>query len=175
LQKYCYTIWGTCAFVKNMKNPVKIIFACLAALILGGIIYYVFPVAYLFYSIHSQMKAGQRYMDSITDKDISVWIKRTETYLKEYDANSTTTEAYGLKKEIPVPDELKALKILRIHISRDSVFYVWVGGFDHTYLHVQKTDRGNFRVTGNYDDYSSKVIWPKQEDANEPFHGTTVR
>lgn len=149
-----------------MNKPGRVVSIIIAVLVLIVVGYFVFPIGYLFYGMHSQMRTGQKYMDFITEKDIPVWIERTEKYLKEYDPNSTAVGVYGFDK--PVPDELKALKILRIDISRDSVNYVWVGGLDHTYLKVQRTEQGDFKFMANYNDYSSKLIWPKEGDVNQP-------
>jgi hypothetical protein len=154
-----------------MKKRTKVILLLVAALILCYVGYFALPIGCLFYSMHSQMRTGQRYLDSITEKDIPAWIERTEKYLKEYDPNSTTVGVYGTKDR-PIPNELRALKILRIDISQDSVYYVWLGGLDHTYLEVQKNNHGDFKFIGNYNDYSSKVIWPK-EDANQTLQSNT--
>ena len=148
-----------------MRKKTKVILLCITALVLTGVSFYLLPIGYLFYTMASQMRAGQSYMNSITEKDIPIWTDRTKMYLKEYDPNSKIIGVYGIPDK-PVPEELKKLKILRIDISQDSVTYVWVGGFDHTYLHVQRTEQGDFRFIAIYNDYSSKVIWPKQETAD---------
>lgn len=155
-----------------MTKQTKLVLAILTALILGGISYFVLPPACLFYYMFSQMRAGQRYMDSITENDVPVWIERTEKYLSEYDPNSNSVGVYGIGDK-PVPAHLKKLKILRIDISRDAVYYVWVGGLDHTYLEVQKAEQGDFKFIANYNDYSSKVIWPKEE-VNQPIENAVA-
>lgn len=134
----------------------------LIIIVLGLIGYFILPVVFFFGYMEWQMKAGRRCMDSITEKNIPVWIERTKGFLKEYE----TVGAYGTDEK-PVPHEMKKLKITAIDIFPDHVNYFWVGGMDHTYLQVQKIDDANFKFTANYNDESSKVIWPK-EDANQP-------
>ena len=78
-----------------MKTIIKaLIFAGLA--ILRFIV--AFPVGQFVFEIVSfddgmekQMKTGQKYMDSLTDKDIQVWIERTQKYLKD---DPTTNTVY---------------------------------------------------------------------------------
>ena len=148
-----------------MRKLIKII---VIVIILGVIGYHIAPVGFLIYGLRSQMKVGQKYMDSITEKDIPVWIERTERYLKEYDPdpNASVIGVYSSHGDKPIPPELEKLKILRIDIAQDHVSYVWLGGLDHTILSVFKTEDGDFRFIGRYNDYNSKVIWPR-EDAND--------
>lgn len=102
-------------------------------------------------------------MDSITEKDIPVWIERTENYLEEYDPNEYGIGVYGIGKDRPVPEELKKLGIIRIDRAKNSICYVWLGGLDHTYLHVEKDEDGEYIFTAGYNDFDSHVIWPKEE------------
>ncbi len=145
----------------------------LIILVLGAVGYYiVWPICLavpLFWRMKVAQEYGCKYMDSITAKDIPVWIERTKKYLQEYDPKSGVIGVYGTDKK-PIPPELRKLEILRIDISSDYVEYVWLGGMDHTNLQVQKTTDGNFKFTANYNNHSSKVIWPKV-DANQP-HST---
>jgi hypothetical protein len=159
-----------------MTKPAKLVLVLVIVIILGGIIYFESPVLIMWLLIHSmdsQMSAGQQYMDSITERDIHVWIERTKKYLNEYDPKSDIIGVYGSDNN-PVPADLKELKILRIDISRDFVNYVWLGGMDHTYLQVQRNEQGDFKITVNYNDYSSKVIWPKEENANQPIENAAT-
>jgi hypothetical protein len=62
---------------------------------------YIFPIAGLIYYGNRQMKAGQKYMDSLTERDVQVWVNRTKKYLAEFDPKA---DMIGSK---PVPPELK--------------------------------------------------------------------
>ena len=119
----------------------------------------------LFNYMSKQMEAGKQYMNSITEKDIPVWIERTQGYLKEYEPNLYPIGVYSSDKK-PIPPELSALKIIRIDIGKDQVSYVWCGGFDHTELRVERNEDDNFMFTAQYDDHASKVIWPKDINQN---------
>ena|SRR5580692_6473720 len=146
-----------------MSHSMKII---IKAIIISGLVILVivaFPVGrFIFETIsfdhdmEKQMKIGQKYMDSLTDKDIQVWIQRTQKYLKDDPATNTIywdTE--------PVPPELEQLKIEGIDIESNEVDYVWVGGMDHTILYVERLTNGSFQLTAEYNNYSNRVIWPK--------------
>jgi hypothetical protein len=102
-----------------------------------------------------QLAAGRKYMDSLTEKDFQVWTARTEKYLSEFDPKANTIDSK------PVPQELKQLKILRIDEGTNWVGYVWAGGMDHCGLLVKRIEDGTFQFTAGYNDYSNKVIWPK--------------
>ena len=101
------------------------------------------------------MLAGQKYMDSLTEKDFQVWTARTQKYLSEFDPKADVIDSK------PVPPELKQLKIIRIDEDSNSVSYVWMGGMDHTELLVKKLEDGSFEFTAGYNDQSNRVIWPK--------------
>jgi hypothetical protein len=118
---------------------------------------FIFEIVSFDYGMEKQMKAGQKYMDSLTDKDIQVWIQRTQKYLKD---DPTTNTAEWLDE--PVPPELVQLKIVGINVLPDEVDYVWVGGMDHTILYVERMANGSFQLTAEYNNYSNRVIWPKQ-------------
>jgi hypothetical protein len=142
-----------------VKKPVKIGLTIFGVVILIVIIWFslafVFPIFGLFNSYHKQMSAGRKYMDSLTEKDIQVWINRTQKYLDEFDSKADVINSK------PVPPELEQLKILRIDEESNSVGYVWAGGLDHTELFVERRLDGNFQLTAVYNDFSNKVIWPK--------------
>ncbi len=103
-------------------------------------------------------------MDSLTEKDIQVWVERTKKFLNEYDP-----KAYIIGAK-PVPPELKQLKILRIDEDTNWVSYVWAGGLDHTELYIERMADGEFQFTARYNDESNRVIWPKAPHTN---HSTT--
>jgi len=99
--------------------------------------------------------AGQKYMDSLTEKDFQIWTERTQKYLTNFNPTNWTIETAA------VPPELAKLKILRIDEDSNWVNYVWMGGFDHTMFHVERLNNNQFEFTAIYDDESNRVIWPK--------------
>jgi len=113
-----------------------------------------FPIMFEIYA----MRAGQQYMDSLTDVEIQKWIDRSKDYLAHANPNEYPIGAR------PVPSDLKALKIVRIDLWPGTVIYVWAGGLDHTDLTVKEVD-GNYEVIAEYNDQRRKVIWPRS--ANE--------
>ena len=103
-----------------------------------------------------QMKTGKAYMDSLTDKDIESWVARAD-YLLAEQTNGTERVT-----DIPVPDDLKKLKVLAIDVlPPDCVIFKWLGGFDHTGLIVRKGSNGEHTVTARYDDEHVRQLWPK--------------
>src|SRR5215469_5170403 len=82
----------------------------------------IFEMYYVFHQWSKQMETGRVYMDSLTDKDIQIWIQRTEKYLKEDSPGSYTIDAK------PVPHDLKQLGIFRIDEGPNVVEYDWMGG-----------------------------------------------
>ncbi len=145
---------------RNTRMTIKPILIGITVLALAAVAaYFLFPIGYLFYHMSAQMRAGQSCMDSITEHDVPMWIERTEEYLSDIDPNSGRDVNIGEIHAIPL--DLKNLGILRIDVNQDFVRYVWAGGLDHTFLEVLKTEQGDYRFTANYDDESSKVIWPK--------------
>ena len=137
------------------KTGIKIL--GVIALICAGVFFCIFilPIMVTLYGWSKQMDAGKKYMNSLTEKDFQIWSERTQKYLSEFDPKA---DQIGAK---PVPPELQQLKILRIDESTNYVGYVWMGGMDHTELYVERMSDGNFQFTAKYNDYSNKVIWPK--------------
>jgi len=113
--------------------------------------------------MHSQVTAGQKYMDSLTEKDIQIWTDRTENILSGYEPNDHSIGVYGMGGR-PIQPELRKLKILRVDIvDKNQVRYVWAGGMDHTELEVDRLKDGSFKFIAHYDDgKDEKIIWPKE-------------
>jgi hypothetical protein len=144
-----------------MKNSIKIVLMILGVLALIPICYFAFwyfMMIGLFHSIDKSKAVGQKYMDSMTDKDIQVWMERTKKFLDEHGHGET--DIY--RKD--VPPELAQLGILGIHKDTNYVSYIWVGGFDHTELDIKRMPDGSFQFTAMYNDESNKVIWPRATD-----------
>jgi hypothetical protein len=119
------------------------------------------PTIRFVYSMSTQMKAGQRTMDSLTEADIPLWVNRTEELLAKFDPRAETIGTYGPGGK-PIPADLQLLKILRVDIyDSNTVGYVWLGGMDHTYLVIQRASGSNFTFTAHYNDKTNRVIWPK--------------
>jgi hypothetical protein len=149
-----------------MKSPFKTVLKILGIVLLicatGFSCIYVLPVAKLFRDSRKQMIAGQKYMDSLNEKDFQAWVERTQKYLSTFNATNWVIEADNL------PHDLKELKILSIYFEdSNSVDYVWMGGFDHTMLHVERLTNEQFRFTAIYNDNSNRIIWPRLQIENQ--------
>ena len=99
------------------------------------------------------MKIGQKYMDSLTDEDIQVWIQRSQKYLEEDKPTNFFTK--------DAPPDLQKLDIVGIEEETSWIDYAWVGGMDRTALSVERMTNGSFQVTVFYNVYSNRMIWPK--------------
>ena len=115
------------------------------------------------------MAAGQKYMDSLTENDIQVLVDRTKKYLDKYDSKADRIDGKA------VPTELQQLGISGISIDTNWVSYVWVGGFEHTSLEVERMTDGSFKFTAEYNDESNKVIWPKTLNTNNSQTNSTFQ
>ena len=154
-----------------MNKPTKTvlkIFGVIALIPICYLAYMCLLMLGLFHSIDNGMAEGQKYMDSLTEKDIPIWVDRTQKYLDKFGKG----EADVYPKDIP--PELRKLGILGIHKDANWVSYVWVGGFEHTSLEVERLADGSFQFTADYNDESNKVIWPKMlrtdnSQTNLPF------
>jgi len=93
-----------------MKLATKTCFKILGivALLCGAVFCCVFilPIIMMFHGWNQQMNAGQKYMDSLTEKDFQIWTERTQKYLSGFDPKASPIDSK------PVPAELKKLKIL---------------------------------------------------------------
>jgi hypothetical protein len=155
-----------------MTKETKIGLTILGIIVLIPICYFAymhFVMVGLFNSIDQSMAAGQIYMDSLTEKDIHIWEERTKKYLDEY----VHGEADFYDKDVPL--ELRQLGILGVHKDTNWVSYIWVGGFDHTSLEVERMTDGHFQFTAEYSDESNKVIWPKMTNVSNPQTNLTFQ
>ncbi len=143
-----------------VKWPLVAILTTLAVIASPLVIWFVaneaLPIASGFFQMDRQMKAGKRYMDSLSETEIQPWIQRAEKLLAEH--GHPFRPAGG----VPVPDDLATLGILRIDVlPPNGVWFVWVSGLDHTHLAVERTAEGNHIVTACYDDETTRQLWPK--------------
>ncbi|HEY5345744.1 MAG TPA: hypothetical protein VIK62_05310 [Verrucomicrobiae bacterium] len=122
---------------KSTKTVLKILGA-IALIPICYLTYMSFLMVGLFHSIDTGITEGQKYMDSLTEKDIPIWSDRTQKYLNEFGKGED--DVY-LKD---IPPELRKLGILGIHKDTNWVSYVWVGGFEHTSLEVERMADGSF-------------------------------
>jgi hypothetical protein len=142
-----------------MQRSTKIGLTILGLVIIISWLAIIFPFFRDAHIWRSQMKAGQKYMDSLTEKDIPVWINRTKMYLDEFRTNANKIQAE------PIPSDLQQLKISGIYCEESNLIsYVWMSGFDHTSLNVEHMANGEFRFTAIYYDESNRVIWPKSAE-----------
>jgi hypothetical protein len=128
----------------NKSTKAIIAISGLAILIIIG-----FPFLRIFFEVVSfdhdpekHMKIGQKYMDSLTEKDIQFWIQRSQNYLEEDKPKDFATRDAS-------PD-LQQLGIVGIEEETNWVDYVWVGGMDRTDLSVYRMTNGSFQVTVFY-------------------------
>lgn len=147
----------------KIKQEHKLLLISMAALvavfvtpfvILGtvGIVMVVYFVHYL----GSQMEAGRIYMDSLNEKNIEAFTQRSEKLLASHTTYTSIDDEF-------LPEDLTALKIIRVDVlPPETVYFVWAGGLDHTYLEVHKQSNGDYRVTAYYqDEEPSRQLWPK--------------
>lgn len=144
-----------------MKTIIKaILFAGLALLVIVAIPLgqFVYEMAIWSYEDKKQMNAGKKYMDSLTDKDIQIWIQRTQKYLAEYPTTNFDVDMDSNS----IPPDLQKLGIIVIFVETNDVDYSWLAGVDDTSLYVERMSNEVFQVTAVYTPYSSRVIWPKR-------------
>ena len=146
----------------TLKLCIRVTLVIVGWLVVGLAVIEVIPYAasrLLFAPVHAdiraQMDAGRVYMDSLTEKDIPVWIERTEKLLSEHpDSVSNGTK--------PISPDLLKLKIKNIKVDENAVSYVWMGGLAHTELQIHRLKGGSFQFVAYYNDARSRVIWPKE-------------
>jgi hypothetical protein len=141
---------------RSVKIGFKIFGIGILILSVGFFCIEVLPVLKNFHEFRQQMSAGQKYMDSLTEQDFQVWTARTQKFLSNFNPTNWAIESEA------IPPDLKELKIVGIYQnSPNTVDYVWMGGFDHTMLHVEQLTNGQFQFTAIYNDASNRVLWPK--------------
>lgn len=139
-----------------------LIFSSVLLIGIGWLLYlYVVPVVGMISAMRAQMRVGEVYMDSLTEKDVQKWIERTSALLSKYKPGTDSIGTYG-SRDKPIPPDLMELKIIRIDVDENRVSYVWLGGLDHTELVVQRMSDGSFTFTAHYNDISSRKIWPNE-------------
>ena len=150
--------------VSVVKKTVLIVVGSLfSVLYLGAVL----PFAGFFGVMAWHMRAGSRYMDSLSESDIKAWIARSAALLDYRD--TTNAQDIRVLRGADIPAELRDLGIKRIDVLLyvDIVRYMWVGGLDHTGLVIIRLKNGDFQVGAQYNDDNYEQIWPRQEDANK--------
>ena len=136
-----------------MKLKYTTAIGCMTTPVLLG----VSAVLLIFYVLgsccHSE-RFGQRYMKSLSDDDMQIWITRTETIL--HSAPPPTLDE--------IPEDLKKLEIVSISATDNSVWYWWGRNFfSHTALSVRRLPKGGHEVIAVFDKGDEKRLWPKDE------------
>ena len=148
--------------VHVMKKKVVIIIASVVLLLVVG-------VGILFYATFGDMighmRAGNRYMDSLSQSDRAEWVDRTVALLKAHPVTNDSDVVWI--RDPDIPEELRELRIQRVDVLEDRVRYVWVGGLDHTLLSVRRTPEGTFHFYAQYNDEQGRELWPNEMDANK--------
>lgn len=120
------------------------------------------PMIQLMWHMSTQMKAGQKYMNSLTAADIPAWTARTEELLAKYGPKESDTGKYSFDGKA-VPADLQKLKVIRVDVyDANTVSYIWLASMDRTELLLQRQADGSYEFTARYDDEDSRVIWPKR-------------
>ncbi len=121
------------------------------------LVFFVLPRLF-FGDLIGQMGAGKRFMNSLTEKEIPLWIERSEDLLRQH----PYTNDFGYVSIKNVPSDLEALRIIRVDVLKDAVRYVWAGGLDHTCLTIRRSPSGEYTVRAMYDDNHGRQLWPKE-------------
>jgi hypothetical protein len=103
--------------------------------------------------------AGQRYMDSLTPKDIETWIDRSTRLM-----DSVEREAHGpvSLQEENIPIELRKIHVLGVNVGYNSVCYLWAGGMGCSYLQIERNGDGTFDVVEQGDSMHRKAFSQKR-------------
>ena len=125
--------------------------------------WFIFPIVKQLRAGRGQMMAGQNYMNSLTEKDFQIWTGRTQRYLSNFNRTNWMIETES------IPMDLRELKILSIYVEgTNSVDYVWMGGFDHTALEIERLPDDTFQFYAGYNDKDGKIIWPRKTTTTLP-------
>ena len=155
--------------VSVMKRKILItVVSTLVLLIAGGAIL----LHATFGDMIGQMRAGKRYMKSLSQDDRAEWTDRTVALLAAHPLTNDNDVVWLRGHD--VPEELAQLQIQRVDVLKDQVCYVWVGGLDHTLLSVRRTVGGDFQFYAQYNDTHGEELWPNEKDANKVLDATSL-
>ncbi|MEO1093712.1 MAG: hypothetical protein AAFX01_02280 [Cyanobacteria bacterium J06638_28] len=127
-------------------------------LLLAYIGYMVFIVSTLITGWSEQMDTGIAYMESLTEHDVPYWIEISQDYLAQPCLAASTGCPILIEDEIP--SDLRDIGIMSVRVHQDEVYYVWLGGMDHTYLLVsQEPDQSFSLIAHHNNEIPSKVLW----------------
>lgn len=136
-----------------MKKAI-IITVVLGLLVLAGAV--LAPPAIFIYRMSRQMDAGRAVLDALTEPELELWLARSEALWKKFEGHYDMGVYHdGIR---PLPSDLAALKLIRIDVYDDSIYYVWVGGMDHCSLIVERKSDGYAYFTAEYSDDKRKEL-----------------
>lgn len=105
-----------------------------------------------------QMQIGRTYIDSLDEQKCYEWIERTKGLIAKYGPVGSPIKLV----DSSLPEDLKAIGLVRVDIEENGIRYVWMGGMDHTNLYVRKNNSDEFEILANYDDATPEItLWPK--------------
>jgi hypothetical protein len=150
-----------------MKRRTTIVIGGVLLLLIGGAVLLFYMT---FGDMIGQMRAGKRYMNSLSSADRTEWIDRTIALLSAHPVTNDLDVFWIYSPDVPM--DLKKLRIERVDVLKDRVRYVWVGGLDHTLLSIERTPEGSFRFYAQYNDEYGRELWPEKPIANKGLEGT---
>ena len=120
--------------------------------IVCGVVFFcvfILPIEETILSWDKQRSTGRKYMNSLTKRFSSLDRSNSKKFFDESHLSSQI-KRIGAKS---VPPELKILGIIRIDETTNMVRYMWMGGFDHTGLEVERLSDNTFQFL-----YRSNVL-----------------
>ena len=128
--------------------------------LLTGVIFIACFMFFMFHSWDNNMEKGKQIMSSLTDDELAHWINDA---VKLHSIDSLRAIGIGaLFENDPLfKDNYVKLDIIRIDVNDNEVRYVWMGGFDHTYLTFTISNQEVEHVVARYNDYASQKLFPE--------------
>ena len=109
--------------------------------------------------VKQQEKVGQRFMQSLSEKDLDGWVHWADEKMSCYERDHKADCVSIANKDLPM--ELRRINVLRLDMSTNIITLVWVGGMGNTSLQFRKERDGTMRVVAWYTDESSRELYCK--------------
>jgi hypothetical protein len=115
--------------------------------------------AIMFGMARVSMMKGQKIIENMDKNQLMYFVTDAKKLLFQDSLKRRGIGAQSAAKK-NLKDEYKKFGIVRIDVLDSSVCYVWMGGFDHTYLSIGFHNDTVKRITARYNDYTGQDLYP---------------
>lgn len=135
--------------------------------LMGIVAFLAFPLFFII-PLKMQMKEAQDYLLEMNEEQLVEYVVHANTlrqdtiFQAQHDSMSVGPNGYTkVYRGDDIPKNFNNVGVFRILARETQVFYMWLGGFDHTQLTINFDSSGIAKISVAYSDLAWQKLYPK--------------